>query len=573
MRSILTKTPTANASVPGDHGRVSYRSRLLTEERNMTMNKEESRTAIQTPAQKGAWLILGFAMLAISGMASVAKAAPVVVENPGFEDPVLANGGSSDGVPGWGETEAGTSASVIANVYRSNGSELVQAVGTVEAGIYTLSVEIGGRPAAAFGTYTVELVATDGTTATSIGAVTSAANPNPAGTTLDARFDAEVVTAEVPVGAAEIGQTLEIRLTTLTAEVNFDQVALDFIAAPGDREVFLQTQRFDKALPGGGTVAMWGFASCTDATYSDCELSTEMDAPGPQVDAFAGYNLNINVQNTLPMPVSIMIPGQANAGLSGAAAGAGRTGFAVPIAASDGATFPTGSYSFGNLKAGTYLYQSASYPSVQVPMGLYGAVIVHEDSAQAYDGISTPSETLLLFSEVDPIQNNRVDMYAGPAYSAGQLQNRCVAIADYTANMTAGMPCTIDYSPMYFFINDEPTAELPAVNPGDVALLRMANAGLHSHTPAIVGVDFELIAEDGNLYPIPQVQSAALLAAGKTLDALITLPAGDVTLQIFDRMPTFSNDFSIIWPGWLNSTAFWFTRSAVLNLKKTKRSF
>ena len=419
---------------------------------------------------------------------------------------------------------------------------LSQAVGTVEAGIYTLSVEIGGRPAAAFGTYTVELVATDGTTATSIGAVTSAANPNPAGTTLDARFDAEVVTAEVPVGAAEIGQTLEIRLTTLTAEVNFDQVALDFIAAPGDREVFLQTQRFDKALPGGGTVAMWGFASCTDATYSDCELSTEMDAPGPQVDAFAGYNLNINVQNTLPMPVSIMIPGQANAGLSGAAAGAGRTGFAVPIAASDGATFPTGSYSFGNLKAGTYLYQSASYPSVQVPMGLYGAVIVHEDSAQAYDGISTPSETLLLFSEVDPIQNNRVDMYAGPAYSAGQLQNRCVAIADYTANMTAGMPCTIDYSPMYFFINGEPTAELPAGNPGDVALLRMANAGLHSHTPAIVGVDFELIAEDGNLYPIPQVQSAALLAAGKTLDALITLPAGDVTLQIFDRMPTFSNE-------------------------------
>ena len=160
----------------------------------MTMNKEESRTAIQTPAQKGAWLILGFAMLAISGMASVAKAAPVVVENPGFEDPVLANGGSSDGVPGWGETEAGTTASVIvnptndinafdANVYRSNGSALSQAVGTVEAGIYTLSVEIGGRPAAAFGTYTVELVATDGTTATSIGAVTSAANPNPAGTT------------------------------------------------------------------------------------------------------------------------------------------------------------------------------------------------------------------------------------------------------------------------------------------------------------------------------------------------------------------------------------------------------
>ena len=54
----------------------------------------------------------------------------------------------------------------------------------------------------------------------------------------------------------------------------------------------------------------------------------------------------------------------------------------------------------------------------------------------------------------------------------------------------------------------------------------------------IVGLELGLIAEDGNLYPgLPREQSAALLAAGKTLDALVTMPATDITLSLFDRRP------------------------------------
>ena len=74
-------------------------------------------------------------------------------------------------------------------------------------------------------------------------------------------------------------------------------------------------------------------------------------------------------------------------------------------------------------------------------------------------------------------------------------------------------------------------------------MLRLLNAGLRSHTPSIVGVELGLIAEDGNPYPGGQRnQSAALLAAGKTLDALVTMPNTDITFSMFDRMPTFSND-------------------------------
>jgi FtsP/CotA-like multicopper oxidase with cupredoxin domain len=557
MESIFPKTTTADAPVPGTQGLVSYRARLLTEERNMTTTTYESRTesAGTTTGHKGAWLFLSLAILAISGFAGVASAAPVDVANPGFEDPVLADGGSSDIVPGWSELESGTPASVIvnptndinaygANVYRSNGSELVQPVGTVQAGIYTLAVEIGARPAAAFGTYTVSLVANDGTTSTVLGSDSISASPNANGTTREERFaTATVTTDEILSTDLAVGQTLEIHLSGDTGEVNFDEVSLDFIPGPDDAVVYLKAQRFDKALPSGGSVAMWGFAACSDDTYTDCSPVAETDAPGPQIDAYAGYDLTINVQNTLPMPVSIMIPGQANTGVP-TAAGTRKTAFAVEIAAaSTGTTYPTGTYSFSGLKAGTYLYQSASYPSIQVPMGLYGAVIVHQDIAQAYPGTAVAQESLLLFSEVDPIQNNRVDTYAGAGYADGTLSERCVSLDDYNVSMTPGMPCTIDYSPMYFFINGQGTAELPAGNPGTEAMLRFANAGLHSHTPAIVGVELRLIAEDGNLYRgRPQQQSAALLAAGKTLDALVTLPADNITLQLFDRMPTFSNE-------------------------------
>ena len=89
MKTIFAKTHPANTCAPSDADRVSYRTRLLTEERNMTKQKEESRTAIRTPAQKGARLILGLAMLAMTGIAGIATAAPVEIENPGFEDPVL----------------------------------------------------------------------------------------------------------------------------------------------------------------------------------------------------------------------------------------------------------------------------------------------------------------------------------------------------------------------------------------------------------------------------------------------------------------------------------------------------
>jgi len=47
---------------------------------------------------------------------------------------------------------------------------------------------------------------------------------------------------------------------------------------------------------------------------------------------------------------------------------------------------------------------------------------------------------------------------------------------------------------------------------------------------------FSLVAEDGNPLPgVSRVQSEVFMAAGKTYDVMINVPAGTTALPIFDR--------------------------------------
>src|SRR5207244_881581 len=82
------------------------------------------------------------------------------------------------------------------------------------------------------------------------------------------------------------------------------------------------------------------------------------------------------------------------------------------------------------------------------------------------------------------------------------------------------------------------------IQPPQSILVRMVNAGLRMHVPSIVGAQFgtsaagfALIAEDGNPLPgVPRVQSEVFMAAGKTYDVKINVPAaGGTALPIYDR--------------------------------------
>jgi hypothetical protein len=166
---------------------------------------------------------------------------------------------------------------------------------------------------------------------------------------------------------------------------------------------------------------------------------------------------------------------------------------------------------------------------------------------------------------------------AGTAYGTGCVENVTASVAGGAtpAQLTVAMsstnqgvqcgipsgastpaaacyPPAVNYSPQYYLINGSafdkthassafyPTT--PGALTGSTVLVRMVNAGLRMHVPAIVGATttssygpagalatpasipgLTLLAEDGNPIPgVPRVMSEVYLPAGKTEDVLIS---------------------------------------------------
>src|SRR5882762_5312398 len=343
-----------------------------------------------------------------------------------------------------------------------------------------------------------------------------------------------------------------------------------------------------------------------------------------------GQDLQINLTNNLSfgpnnIPTSLVIVGQLGGGLghtatttsspdhtaaqpltwpiAGAAPGAPLTGVGTPpvqgprvqsfstevvvgtpqslcfgLCPGTGTT-PTGPA----LKPGTYLIESGTHPSIQGPMGLYGILVVTTAPAGAAAGTAYPAvgttaavtynaDIRLLFSEIDPVQNNAVSLAVLTAGFAetnvwSGLYGGCgnPVNADGSANPTyrTCYPPAVDYTPLYYMINgqafdkttpaDSLFAPTPALGVSGTVLVRLVNAGLRMHVPAIVGAQtgaavpgFSLIAEDGNVLPgVPRVQSEVFMAAGKTNDVMINAantPARTTALPIFDRELSLSSN-------------------------------
>jgi hypothetical protein len=129
-------------------------------------------------------------------------------------------------------------------------------------------------------------------------------------------------------------------------------------------------------------------------------------------------------------------------------------------------------------------------------------------------------------------------------------------------------PPAVNYTPLYYLVNGaafdktNPANSLFAATSGTSTvtpvtgnvLVRLVNAGLRMHVPSIVGSQttpltvptgvtaaavpgFSLIAEDGNPLPgITRVQSEVFMAAGKTYDVMVNVPAaGSTPLPVYDR--------------------------------------
>jgi FtsP/CotA-like multicopper oxidase with cupredoxin domain len=291
--------------------------------------------------------------------------------------------------------------------------------------------------------------------------------------------------------ALVLGSLILAASTSLAADVSVNLVALES----------------DATMPDGATVPMWGFF---EDVGQECNSRPVWDV-GPQISAgnAPADTLTVSVRNCLSSPVSLFIAGQAASGEPV------WNGNRVRSFGSEAVTGATTVYSWKGLKAGTYLYQSGTHPALQVPMGLYGALVVDPPVAgRAYTPSATNGDTayttevVLLYSEID------ADLHNPP-----------------------GVAQPLNYIPEYYLINGHPyqAGDLYiAGNVGESTLIRFLNAGLKTHVPTLLNAPYmHLIAEDGNLYPFSREQYTVPLPAGKTID-VIWYPDIEGTFSLVD---------------------------------------
>ena len=380
------------------------------------------------------------------------------------------------------------------------------------------------------------------------------------------------------------------------------------VVAFGQQQVNMTAGPTSLTLPDGSTVPMWGYSCGTvvgGSTATCAALNPTATGWSPVVITVpTGQTLQINLTNSLSftagsgtntVPTSLTIVGQLGGGLGNSATskpspdhslaqanvtwpiasvGCGPSslpcgtpphqGTRVQSFSTEVAFGATTSLTWTTPRAGTYLMESGTHPSIQGPMGLYGMVVVTTAPAgatagTAYPGVSYSADVPLLFSEIDPVQNNSVNAavttvgFSELMAWSGQPSG-CGNPASPTYHQC--YPPAVNYSPLYYLINGAAfnktaaSASLFNVSPatgvtGNV-LVRFVNAGLKMHVPSIVGAitgtptavgGFGLIAEDGN--PLPgatRVQSEVFMAAGKTYDVTINVPAaGGTALPVYDR--------------------------------------
>jgi Big-like domain-containing protein len=202
--------------------------------------------------------------------------------------------------------------------------------------------------------------------------------------------------------------------------------------------------------------------------------------------------------------------------------------------------------------------------------------------------VTYSADVPLLLSEIDPVQNNAVNTAVNTAgFSETKVWSgqpgQCGNPSAAAGTVNTCYPPAVNYTPLYYMINGVPfnktnaslslfpTTPATGLTPGTgTVLVRLVNAGLRMHVPSIVGsqttgvtgagaaapvAGFTLIAEDGNLVPsaapivsttvvaVPRVQSDVFMAAGKTYDVKVNVPAaGAPSLAVFDRELSLSSN-------------------------------
>lgn len=210
--------------------------------------------------------------------------------------------------------------------------------------------------------------------------------------------------------------------------------------------------------PDGNVVFMWGLSSGAD----------DFQYPGPVLCVNEGDTVTVVLHNTLNRGISLIFPGQENVLADGQPDGPVFNGTnLVSLAKVAGANGGTVTYSFVATRPGTFLYQSGTDPAIQVPMGLFGAIVVrpagHPD--WVYDRPETAfnpnHEYIALLSEIDPVLSQKME--AGQPFNSKNYHPR------YWMINGRGFPDTI--APNFAsWLPGQPYGALAIIEPWDASL-------------------------------------------------------------------------------------------------------
>jgi FtsP/CotA-like multicopper oxidase with cupredoxin domain len=289
--------------------------------------------------------------------------------------------------------------------------------------------------------------------------------------------------------------------------------------------------------PDGGSIYSWGYALNNGV----------MQYPGPTLIVNQGDTITVTLKNELPQPagnVSIVFPGHA------ATATGGSAGILTREAPPDGVSTVT--YRFTAANPGTYSYHSGTQVSLQVDMGLVGAIIVRpagfdemNPRAYSHDASRYDYEHLFLLTEMDP----NIHQAVASGIAAGAIS------VDTTA-----------FFPVYWFINgrsapdtmldagvpwlpNQPYNCMPMMHPGDRLLLRLIGAGRDLHPFHHHGNNSLIIARDGKLLQSASGNGPDLAYSdftvtvfpGGTADAMFTWTGEKLGWDIYGTGPEYEH--------------------------------
>jgi FtsP/CotA-like multicopper oxidase with cupredoxin domain len=228
--------------------------------------------------------------------------------------------------------------------------------------------------------------------------------------------------------------------------------------------------------------------------------------PGPTLCVNEGETVTVVLTNSLPysLRTSIMFPGQENV--------VAGSGLAQPDLANNSLTNSVANgesitYSFVATRPGTFIYESGTDTKTQVPMGLFGALIVRPGLGANYvynraDSQFTPTEEFMaLLSEVDPFQHQAWEL----SLSNGKNFNLNNYDARYWMINGRGFPDSIadNNAP---WLTAQPYGALASIYPYDAAthpypaVERFINVGSEEYPFHPHGQNGLVIGRDG--YPL-----------------------------------------------------------------------